>query len=106
TRRPLAEPLEGQELADRAPALDGRALGARAELAELGRPVGRVEVAAGARVDLAFVEPRPERFDRAGAARVRPHVDGRHGAVPRVEAEEPMPEGREADGADLARARE
>ncbi|PYN06141.1 MAG: hypothetical protein DME06_18850 [Candidatus Rokuibacteriota bacterium] len=57
-------------------------------------------------MDLALVEPRPERVDRAGAARVRPHVDGCDGAVPRVEAEEPVPEGREADGADLARAGE
>ena len=63
-------------------------------------------MAAGARVDLTLVEPRPERVHGGGAARVRPHVEGRDGAVPRVEAEEPVPEGRQTDGADLARAGE
>src|SRR5437867_4152757 len=68
--------------------------------AELGRPVRGVQVAAGASVDGRIVERAAQELGLRHAAGVRPHVDRRRGMAAAVEAEEPVPEGRDTDRPD------
>src|SRR5438445_799671 len=98
----LTEQLELEVLAERSPALDAADLGRPlpVEPAELGRPVRGVQVAAGAGVDGSVVERGAQELGLRDAARVRPHVDRRRGTAAAVEAEEPVPEGRDADRPD------
>jgi len=60
-----------------------------------------VDVAAGARVQRGLVERAGQKCGLPRAPRVRPHVDRGDGVAGRVEAEEPVPEGGDADAGDV-----
>ena len=101
-----AQPLGGEELADGPPPRRADRGRARREPSELGRPVGRVQRAAGARPHGRLVEPPAEPLGLARAPCVRVHVQRGRGPPRPVEAEEAVPERGDADGRDVAGRRE
>ncbi len=102
-RRRLAEERELQMLADRSPEGDTRDVGRTlaGQPPELGRPVRAVQMTAGSLVQGRVVEGPAQERGIGRAARVGPGEDRRDRPPGGVEAEQPVPEGRDADGPDV-----
>ena len=103
TRRRLAEERELQMLADRSPGGDAADLGRplAPQPAELGRPVRAVQMTPRPVVEARVVERAAQQRGVGRAARVGPGEDRRDRPPGGVEAEQPMPEGRDADRLDV-----
>src|SRR5205823_11473056 len=97
----LPKQLELEEFAERAPSLHATGLGGllAGEPPQLGGPVRRVQVAAGACVNRFVVERRAKHLGLGEASSVGPHIYGRDRMPARIDTEKPMPECRHTDRA-------